>query len=60
VRTLTLVNDLLTLFLKVNISPLAESNLESGGSPMKKKIQTRWSLWTWMFGGGTADGGVSG
>jgi hypothetical protein len=54
------VNDLLTLFLKVNIPSLAESNFAKRGSPMKKKIQTRWSFWTWMFGGGTADGGISG
>jgi len=27
---------------------------------MKKIKPARFNLWTWMFGGGTADGGVSG
>jgi hypothetical protein len=53
-------NDLLTLFVKVNIPPAAESQFDNGGLPMKKHVPARWSFWTWLLGGGTANGAASG
>jgi hypothetical protein len=59
-HTLTLVNGLLTIFIRVNIPPVAGSVFDNGGLPMKKHTPGRWSFWTWLLGGGQTNGGASG
>lgn len=55
-----MVKDLLTMFIRVNIPTAAESQFDEKGYPMKKTTPTRWSFWTWLLGGGTANAGSAG
>jgi hypothetical protein len=55
-----LVNELLTLFSKVNVLEAAESQFEQPGCEMNKNLPARWSFWTWLLGGGTTNGGSGG
>jgi hypothetical protein len=53
------VNDLLTISIKVNIPAAAESQLYLGVKTMKK-VKTGRGFWTWLMGGGWASGGSNG
>jgi hypothetical protein len=50
---------LLTITIKVNVNPTAESQLWKRGFEMKK-IDPRRSVWDWLFGGGWCGGGSHG
>jgi hypothetical protein len=51
-----MVNCLLTISIKVNVLPTAESQIDRG---LEMKKQTR-GFWTWVLGGGWGGGGSNG
>ncbi len=54
-----MVTHLLTITIKVNIAPAAESQLSNGVTEMKKTKAGR-GFWSWVMGGGWSGGGSNG
>jgi hypothetical protein len=54
-----MVNHLLTISIKVNIPPTAESQFEQRGDEMKK-TNGRTGFWDWLMGSGWSSGGGNG
>jgi hypothetical protein len=54
-----MVNQLLTIFIRVNNAPSAESNLSKGAFEMKKTKAGR-GFWSWLMGSGYSTGGGNG
>jgi len=50
---------LLTITIKVNIAPAAESQLNNGVTEMKK-VKTVRGFWSWLLGYGWESGGSGG
>jgi hypothetical protein len=54
-----MVTRLLTITIKVNIAPAAESQFKQGVT-MMKKVKTGRGFWDWLLGGGWDTAGGNG
>jgi hypothetical protein len=55
-----MVNRLLTISIKVNIAPTAESQFEQRGLKKMKKTKAGRGFWSWLMGSGWSSGGGNG
>jgi hypothetical protein len=55
-----MVNRLLTISIRVNIAPSAESNLKKEGREKMKQTKAGRGLWSWLCGQGWGGGGGAG